>query len=111
MGRSIKKGPYINPKVYKKVLNLKKEGKADKVVLKIYDRACTIFPELVGMKVAVHMGKGFQVVRITEEMVGHRLGEFAPTTRFKGHAKKGKLAQVYAFTGRYLKDEKYEIIE
>ncbi len=111
MGRSLKKGPYINPKIYQKVLKLKKEGKHDKVVLKVYDRACTIFPEMVGMRIGVHMGRGFHVVYVTEEMVGHRLGEFAPTTYFKGHAKKGKLAKVYAFTGRYMKEYKPEIIK
>ncbi len=104
MSRSLKKGPYINPKIYKKVLKLVKEGKKD-VVLKVWDRACTIFPEMVGLKIAVHTGKDFKTIYITESMVGHRLGEFAMTRNFKGHAKKGKISKVYAFTGRYLKED------
>ncbi len=111
MGRSLKKGPYINQKILKKVKQIQDQGKAGKTVLKVYDRSCTITPEMIGLKIAVHMGNGFQVVLINEQMVGHKLGEFAPTTRFKGHAKKGKLAKVYASTGRYLKDERVEIIK
>ncbi len=103
MSRSLKKGPYINPKIYKKVLKAKESGKD--TVIKVWDRACVIFPEMVGLKIAVHTGRDFKTIYITESMVGHRLGEFAITRTFKGHAKKGKISKAYAFTGRYLKDE------
>ena len=103
MTRSLKKGPYINPKIYKKVLKAKEQG--GKAIIKVWDRACTIFPEMVGLTIAIHTGRDFKKVLITESMVGHRLGEFAMTRTFKGHAKKGKISKIYAFTGRYLRDE------
>lgn len=84
MSRSLKKGPYVLPKLFKKVEELNKANK--KVVLKTWSRASTIFPEFVGHTFAVHDGRKHVPIYITEEMVGHKLGEFAPTRTFKGHA-------------------------
>ncbi|HDD64918.1 MAG TPA: 30S ribosomal protein S19 [Firmicutes bacterium] len=81
--RSKKKGPYVDEKLLKKVMKLKKEGK--KEVIKTWARACVIIPEFVGHTFAVHNGKTFVNVYVTENMVGHRLGEFAPTRIFRGH--------------------------
>ena len=83
MGRSLKKGPYIDASVEKKILAM--EAKGEKKVFKTWARDCTIFPEMVGHTVAVHNGKTHVPVYVTEEMVGHKLGEFAPTRTFKGH--------------------------
>lgn len=84
MSRSIKKGPFINVKLNKKIqlMNQTREKK----VIKTWSRASTIVPELVGHTLAIHNGKKFIPIYITENMVGHRLGEFAPTRTFKGHA-------------------------
>ena len=82
MSRSLKKGPYVDPKLLKKIEN-KKAG--DKSVIKTWVRACTIVPEMVGFTFGVHNGKEHIPVYITEEMVGHRLGEFVPTRNFHGH--------------------------
>ena len=84
MSRSIKKGPFVAPELFKRVEELNKNG--EKKVLKTWSRASTIFPEFVGHTVAVHDGKKHIPVYITEEMVGHKFGEFAPTRTFKGHA-------------------------
>ena len=84
MSRSIKKGPFVAPELYKRVEELNKAG--DKKVLKTWSRASTIFPEFVGHTIAVHDGKKHIPVYITEDMVGHKLGEFALTRTFKGHA-------------------------
>ena len=84
MGRSVKKGPYVQPKLLERVEELNKEGK--KVVLKTWSRASTIFPSFVGHTFAVHDGRKHVPVYVTEDMVGHKLGEFAPTRTFKGHA-------------------------
>ena len=84
MGRSIKKGPFVAPELMKRVLELNEKG--DKKVLKTWSRASTIFPEFVGHTIAVHDGKKHVPVYVTEDMVGHKLGEFAPTRTFKGHA-------------------------
>ena len=84
MSRSIKKGPFVAPELYKRVEELNKAG--DKKVLKTWSRASTIFPEFVGHTIAVHDGRKHVPVYITEDMVGHKLGEFAPTRTFKGHA-------------------------
>ena len=84
MGRSVKKGPYIDAKVMKKVLRQKQES--DRSPLKTWARACTIPPDFVGHTFEVHTGKHFQRVFVTEEMVGHKLGEFAPTRTFRGHS-------------------------
>lgn len=80
MARSLKKGPYIDEKLLKK---LKKAKKGE--VIKTWARDCTITPEMVGFTFKVHNGKEFIPVKVTEEMVGHRLGEFAPTTKFVRH--------------------------
>src|SRR6516164_11547487 len=87
MGRSIKKGPYVDVKMEKKVLNIN-EGKNKKSVLKTWSRRSTITPDFVGHTFAVHNGNKFIPVYITEFMVGHKLGEFAPTRLFRGHAGK-----------------------
>ncbi|MBQ2865316.1 MAG: 30S ribosomal protein S19 [Clostridia bacterium] len=84
MGRSIKKGPFVAPELLKRVIALNEAG--DKKVLKTWSRASTIFPEFVGHTIAVHDGKKHVPVYVTEDMVGHKLGEFAPTRTFKGHA-------------------------
>jgi len=84
MSRSIKKGPYISEKLLKKIemLNQKNEKK----VIMTWSRASTIFPELVGHTIGVHDGRKFVPVYVTEDMVGHKLGEFSPTRTFRGHA-------------------------
>lgn len=84
MSRSVKKGPYVQPSLLKKVVDMNKAG--EKVVLKTWSRASTIFPEFVGHTFAVHDGRKHVPVYITEDMVGHKLGEFAPTRIFRGHA-------------------------
>jgi small subunit ribosomal protein S19 len=88
MSRSIKKGPFVNPKLLEKIEIMNSRG--DKRVVKTWARASTISPEFVGHTVAVHNGNKFIPVYITENMVGHKLGEFAPTRLFRGHS--GKLA-------------------
>ncbi len=82
MSRSLKKGPYVDAKLLKKVTNL---GLGNKTVIKTWARACTITPEMVGHTIGVHNGRRHVPVFITEDMVGHRLGEFAITRTFKGH--------------------------
>jgi small subunit ribosomal protein S19 len=104
MSRSLKKGPYIDEKLLAKVEKLKQSGKTNEII-KTWARDCTIFPDMVGMKFGVHNGKEFVTVFVTEDMVGHRLGEFSLTRKFKGHAKKGKISKIYAFSGRFLKDD------
>ena len=84
MGRSVKKGPFVAPELMKRVLELNKTG--DKKVLKTWSRASTIFPEFVGHTFAVHDGRKHIPVYVTEDMVGHKLGEFAPTRTYTGHA-------------------------
>ncbi len=83
MGRSLKKGPFVDPKLYKKIQLLNQTGQ--KRLIRTWARACVIIPEFVGHTIGVHNGKKFIPVYITEQMVGHRLGEFAPTRFFKGH--------------------------
>ena len=87
MSRSLKKGPFIDPKLAKKVAAL---GNDDRTVIKTWARASTIAPEMVGRTIAVHNGRVHVPVFITENMVGHKLGEFSPTRKFRGHAKKDK---------------------
>ncbi len=91
MPRSLKKGPYIEPKLMNKVL-VAQETRSNKVI-KTWSRRSTIIPEMVGITLAVHNGKKFIPVFVTENMVGHKLGEFSPTRTFYGHAgdKKSKL--------------------
>ena len=84
MSRSVKKGPYVAAKLLKRVEEMNATGK--KSVLKTWSRASTIFPQMVGHTIAVHEGRKHVPVYIVEEMVGHKLGEFAPTRTFKGHA-------------------------
>ncbi|MFP4065154.1 MAG: 30S ribosomal protein S19 [Bacteroidales bacterium] len=86
MSRSLKKGPYIHYKLEKKVLAM--AGSSKKSVIKTWSRASMISPEFVGLTIAVHNGNKFIPVYITENMVGHKLGEFAPTRQFRGHAGK-----------------------
>ena len=88
MSRSLKKGPFIDPKLAKKLAAL---GNEDRTIIKTWARACVIPPEFVGRTVAVHNGRVHVPVFITENMVGHRLGEFSPTRKFRSHG--GKLAK------------------
>ena len=91
MGRSTKKGPFVDPKLLKKVKRVLESGQ--KTVIKTWSRDSTITPEMVGLTIAVHNGRMHIPVYITERMVGHKLGEFAPTRTFKGH-KSEKITQV-----------------
>ena len=84
MSRSIKKGPYVQDVLLKRVIAMNEAG--EKKVLKTWSRASTIFPDFVGHTFAVHDGRKHVPVYVTEDMVGHRLGEFAPTRTFKGHS-------------------------
>ncbi len=84
MGRSIKKGPYVQPVLLKRVKEMNEAG--EKRVLKTWSRSSTIFPDFVGHTFAVHDGRKHVPVYVTEDMVGYKLGEFAPTRTFKGHA-------------------------
>ena len=95
MGRSLKKGPFIDVHLLEKVEKMNREP--EKKVIKTWSRRSTVIPEMVGHTIAVHNGRKFIPVYITENMVGHRLGEFAPTRLFKGHTTKAeKAAQVAA---------------
>lgn len=84
MSRSLKKGPYVDPRVLKKVM----DAKPGSGIIKTWSRACTISPEMIGFTFGVHNGKTFTSVYVTEEMVGHRLGEFSPTRKFTKHGGK-----------------------
>ena len=84
MARSIKKGPFIEKKLYKRVLESNKTG--NKQMVKTYSRCSTIIPEMVGFTISVYNGKTWVPVYVTENLVGHKLGEFAPTRMFRGHA-------------------------
>lgn len=91
MPRSLKKGPFVDEKVMKKGLKMVESG--DKKIIKTWSRRSTIVPDFIGLTFAVHNGKKFIPVYVTENMVGHKLGEFSPTRTFRGHAgsdKKGK---------------------
>jgi small subunit ribosomal protein S19 len=89
MARSVKKGPYVDQNLFKKIEDLNKENK--KVVVKTWARRCTIPPDFVGHTIAVHNGIKFIPIYVSENMVGHKLGEFSPTRTFRGHG--GKLAE------------------
>lgn len=102
MSRSLKKGPYVDEKLLKKVLKAK-ESK-DKKPIKTWARASVIAPEFVGVTLGIHDGRKHVPVFITEEMVGHKVGEFAMTRTFKGHAAKGKIAKAMGTTGRVAKE-------
>ena len=84
MARSLKKGPFVDEHLMKKVQEMNKSGK--KEVIKTWSRRSTIFPDFIGHTFAVHNGREFIPVYVTEDMVGHKLGEFAPTRTFRGHA-------------------------
>ena len=83
MSRSVKKGPYVEERLFNRVQAMNESGK--KSVVKTWSRASTIFPDFVGHTIAVHVGRKHVPVYVTEEMVGHKLGEFAPTRTFRGH--------------------------
>jgi len=91
MSRSLKKGPYVNEKL---LIKVQKIGSDKKSIIKTWARDCTIMPEFVGHTIAVHNGKEHIPVFISEDMVGHKLGEFAPTRKFKGHG--GRMAKEQA---------------
>ena len=84
MSRSVKKGPYVQPVLLKRIQEMNAAG--EKKIVKTWSRASVIFPDFVGHTIAVHDGRKHVPVYVTEDMVGHRLGEFAPTRTFKGHA-------------------------
>lgn len=84
MSRSVKKGPFVQPVLLKRIQEMNKAG--EKRIIKTWSRASTIFPDFVGHTIAVHDGRKHVPVYITEDMVGHKLGEFAPTRTFRGHA-------------------------
>jgi len=91
VSRSVKKGPFIEKSLYKKVNEASKAG--DKKMLKTFSRTSTIIPEMVGMTISVYNGKTWVPVYVTENLVGHKLGEFAPTRVFRGHAGSDKKAE------------------
>ena len=101
MSRSSKKAPFIEEKLYQRILAMNEKG--EKKVLKTWSRASTIYPEFIGHTIAVHDGRKHVPVYVTEDMVGHKLGEFAPTRTFKGHAgsktSKNDLSQQYRAGG------------
>lgn len=84
MSRSLKKGPFVEAKLFSRISAMNEKG--EKKVIKTWSRASVIFPEFVGHTIAVHDGRKHVPVYVTEDMIGHRLGEFAPTRTFKGHA-------------------------
>lgn len=95
MPRSLKKGPFVDDHLMEKIMNLRSRVlKGEKVVVKTYSRRSTIVPEMVGFTIAVHNGKTFIPVYITEDMVGHKLGEFSPTRTFRGHPDKVKKVEI-----------------
>ena len=84
MGRSVKKGPFVEERLLKRIIAMNESGK--KQVLKTWSRSSTIFPDMVGHTIAVHDGRKHVPVYVTEDMVGHKLGEFVPTRNFRGHS-------------------------
>jgi small subunit ribosomal protein S19 len=88
MSRSLKKGPYVSPKLLRKIERMNDKG--EKKVIRTWSRASTIFPQMVGHTIAVHNGRHHVPIYVTENMVGHKLGEFAPTRTFRGHVQEGK---------------------
>ncbi|MSQ23197.1 MAG: 30S ribosomal protein S19 [Chloroflexi bacterium] len=90
MSRSLKKGPYVDVKLLRKVEVLNQSGR--KAVLKTWSRASTVFPQMVGHTIGVHDGRRHVPIYVTENMVGHKLGEFAPTRHFRGHTARGEKA-------------------
>ena len=92
MSRSLKKGPFVSEKLLKKVEEMNRRG--EKRVIRTWSRASVIFPQMVGHTIAVHDGRRHVPIYVTENMVGHRLGEFAPTRYFRGHAAKERRTRV-----------------
>jgi len=92
LARSLKKGPFVDEKLMKKVKLMM--GSGEKKIIKTWSRRSTVLPEFIGYTFAVHNGKKFIPVYVTENMVGHKLGEFAPTRTFRAHAGSGKVAKV-----------------
>ena len=92
MSRSLKKGPFIEPKLLKNIEAMNQKG--EKKVIRTWSRASTIFPQMVGHTIAVHDGRRHVPIYVTENMVGHRLGEFAPTRTYRGHVKNEKKSRV-----------------
>jgi small subunit ribosomal protein S19 len=90
MARSQKKGPFVDEKLYRKIANLKSTGA--NMVVRTWARRCTIVPEFIGQRFEVHNGNKFLPVYVTEDMVGHKLGEFSPTRTFRGHSGVKKVA-------------------
>lgn len=91
MTRSTKKGPYVTEKLFQKVMNFKASGRNE--VIRTWARDCTIVPEFIGQRFEVHNGKIFHSVYVTEDMIGHKLGEFSPTRIFRGHSGVKKAAE------------------
>jgi small subunit ribosomal protein S19 len=91
MARSVKKGPFVDPSLRKKIMQAR-ESNSNKII-KTWSRRSTIIPEMIGLRFAVHNGRSHVAVHVTEQMIGHKLGEFAPTRTFRGHAadRKGKM--------------------
>lgn len=92
MGRSLKKGPFVQERLMNRILEMNEKG--DKKVVKTWSRSSTIFPQMVGHTIAVHDGRKHIPVYVTEDMVGHKLGEFASTRTYKGHIKNEKKSKV-----------------
>jgi small subunit ribosomal protein S19 len=91
MSRSLKKGPFCSVKLLKKIESLNNSG--EKTVIKTWSRASTILPQMIGHTIAVHNGRKHIPIFITENMVGHKLGEFAPTRTYRGHVTKAKITE------------------
>ena len=92
MGRSVKKGPFVNERLLQRIEEMNDKG--EKKVLKSWSRASTIFPQMVGHTIAIHDGRKHVPVYISEDMVGHKLGEFAPTRTYRGHGKGEKSSKI-----------------
>lgn len=92
MSRSLKKGPFVEPKLLKRIQAMNDSGQ--KRVLRTWSRASTIFPDMVGHTIAVHDGRRHVPVYVTENMVGHKLGEFAPTRNFRGHSREDRATTI-----------------
>ena len=97
MGRSLKKGPYVHPSLLQKINEMNKSGK--KQVIKTWKRSSMIIPDMIGHTIAVHNGKKFVPVYVTEQMISHRLGEFSPTRLFRAHSGVGKKQEAAAEGG------------
>jgi len=93
MSRSLKKGPYVSPKLLHRIEEMNQPGVPRRVV-KTWSRASTIFPQMVGHTIAVHDGRRHVPIYISENMVGHKLGEFAPTRTFRGHSRRERTTRV-----------------